>query len=361
VYQTVSATGVRDIRVQASGDGGTTFGAASNALDAAGDSFHHTVAISGNTCVVAWEKLDTTTLNRDVMSRTSSNGCATFNAETKINVGSPATRFAGRPQVGITSTGGIVWVWREPRANSTRDIFAAAAANPTTAPATDVQIDGDTAGQRESDFPVLRVNEATAYLVWQDVSTVANNGSDVMFARSTNGGVTWSAERIIDDPASEVSSSFTPALAIDPKGAGTADDVVAIAWEDRRQGTQIFTSVSSDGGASFAAAVRASSDVNAPVTGQTSVPQIAAAGSGVLAVVYQNQQGAGRPHLFLATSIGTGATWTFSEVRADAGAGAAIVPQVVASQVSAGPAAVAAWTDFRTNQINGDIYVAVSH
>jgi hypothetical protein len=361
VYQTVSGSGVRDIRVQVSSNGGTSFSNASPALDAAGDSFHHTVAISGSTCVVAWEKLDTATLNRDVMSRTSTDSCGSFNNETRINVGSPAIRFAGRPQVGITSTGGIVWVWREPRASSTRDIFAAAAANATTAPTTAVRIDGDTAGQRESDFPVLVVNETTAYLVWQDVSTIANSGSDVMFARSTNGGVAWSAERIIDDPAGEISSSFTPALAIDPKGPGTGDDVVAIAWEDRRQGTQIFTSVSSDGGASFAAAVRASSDANNPVAGQTSVPQIAAAGSGVLTVVHQNQQATGRPHVFLATSLDTGATWTFNELQVDAGAGAAIVPQVVASQVAGKPAAVAAWTDFRTNQINGDIYVAVSH
>jgi Notch 1 len=359
-FQTVTA-GVRDIRVQISTNGGTTFGNASAALDASGDSFHHTVAISGTTCVVAWEKLDTTTLNRDVMSRTSSNGCTTFNAETKINVGSPATRFAGRPQVGITSTGGIVWAWREQRGNPTRDIFAAAAPNTTTAPTTDVRIDGDTTGQRESDFPVLVVNETAAYLVWQDVSTISNNGSDAMFARSTDSGVTWGAERIIDDAASEVSSSFTPSLAIDPKAAGIADDLVAIAWEDRRQGTQVFTSVSSDGGASFAAPVRASSDVNAPVTGQTSVPQIAAAGTGVLAVVYQNQQTTGRPHVFVATSVDTGATWTFSEFRADAGAGSAIVPQVIASQVAGRSAAVAAWTDFRTNQINGDIYVALSH
>src|SRR4029079_1367579 len=96
VYQTV-ASGVRDIHVQVSTNGGTSFGAASASLDSSGDAFHHAVAISGSTCVVAWEKLDTTTLNRDIMRRTSSNGCSTFNAETKINVGSPTTRFAGRP------------------------------------------------------------------------------------------------------------------------------------------------------------------------------------------------------------------------------------------------------------------------
>jgi Neuraminidase (sialidase) len=293
------------------------------------------------------------------MSRTSSNGCGTFNAETKINVGSPATRFAGRPQVGITSSGGIVWAWREQRSNSTRDIFAAAAANTTTAPVADIAIDTDAAS--DADFPVLVVNESNAYLVWQDVATSANNGSDVMYARSTNGGAAWSTPKSIDDGVTEVSASFTPSLAVDPRTAGTADDVIAIAWEDRRQGTQIYASISSDGGATFAAPARASSETGAPITGATSAPQIAAAGSGILAVVYQNQQTNGRPHSFIATSIDTGATWTYTEFRLDGGAGAALVPQIIPSLVSSKPAAVAAWTDFRTNQINGDIYVAVSH
>ena len=64
---------------------------------------------------------------------------------------------------------------------------------------------------------------------------------------------------------------------------------------------------------------------------------------------------------FIATSIDTGATWTYTEFRLDGGAGAALLPQIIPSVVSTKPAAVAAWTDFRTNQINGDIYVAVSH
>ena len=137
--------------------------------------------------------------------------------------------------------------------------------------------------------------------------------------------------------------------------------MVAIAWEDRRQGTQVYASISGDGGATFAAPVRASSETGDPIAGAATVPQIAAAGSGVLAVVYQNQQTGSRLHSFVATSIDTGATWTFTEFRLDGGAGAAILPQIVASQVSGKPAAVAAWTDFRANQIDGDIYVAVSH
>ena len=200
--------------------------------------------------------------------------------------------------------------------------------------------------------------------MWQSVATSANNGADVMFARSTNGGTTWSAPRVIDDPSAEVSSSFTPTLAIDPRASGTtADDVVAIAWEDRRQGSQVFASVSSDGGATFAAPARASSETGDPILGGTSVPQIAAAGSGVLAIAYQNQQNqtGARPHIFVATSIDTGATWTYTEFRVDGGTGAAIVPQIIASQVAGKPAAVTVWTDFRANQVDGDVYTAVSH
>ncbi|MDB4960735.1 MAG: Myxococcales trans domain protein [Myxococcales bacterium] len=361
-YQTFTSS-VRDIRVSASTDGGATFGTATARLDTAGDSFHHSVAISGTTVVVAWEKLDTGTLIRDVMSATSTNGGTTFTAEIKVNVGSPATRFAGRPQVAITSTGRVIWAWREQRGTrQTRDLFAASAATATTAPATDTRIDNDTADNRDSDFPVLAVAEQSAYLVWQDVSTVASGGSDVIYTRSLDGGATWGAEVIIDDPATEVSSSFTPTLAVDPRAAGAADDLVAIAWEDRRQGTQIFASTSVDGGTTFAAPIRASSDAGGVIAGQTSLPMIAAAGGGVLSVAYQNQLTNDRVHVFVASSIDSGATWTFTHARLDGGSGSAVLPVIVGATVGAEPGTMTAWTDFRTAPgVNGDIYTAVSH
>ncbi|HEX5057716.1 MAG TPA: sialidase family protein, partial [Kofleriaceae bacterium] len=359
-YQTVNS-GVRDIVVSVSADSGGTFGAASAALDAAGDSFHQSVAVRGTTVVVAWEKLDTTTLDRDIQSRASTDGGATWGTERKINVGSPANgRFAGRPQVGLTSAGAAIWAWREKRSNTTLDIFAAVSANPNNAPAADIRVDTDPASN-DDDFPQLVVEETSAYLVWQEVSGVTNGGSDVMFARSTNGGTSWSAERIIDDPVTEVSSSFTPVLAVDPKAAGGADDLVAIAWEDRRQGTQVYTSTSTNGGAAFGTPVRASNNAGAPISGTTSAPQIASAGSGVLVVVYQNKQGQNPSHVFTASSIDSGATWSYTHVPLDTGAGSAITPQVVGSIVANKPAAVAGWTDFRTNGVNGDIYTALAH
>jgi hypothetical protein len=59
--------------------------------------------------------------------------------------------------------------------------------------------------------------------------------------------------------------------------------------------------------------------------------------------------------------LDTGATWTYTEFHADGGTGEAILPQIVASQLAGKPAAVTAWTDFRANQIDGDVYAAVAH
>jgi hypothetical protein len=97
------------------------------------------------------------------------------------------------------------------------------------------------------------------------------------------------------------------------------------------------------------------------IAGATRVPRLAAPGSGILAVAYQNQQTGARAHVFLATSNDTGATWTYTEFHVDGGAGEAILPQIVASQLAGKPAAVTAWADFRANQTDGDVYVAVSH
>ncbi len=363
-YQTVNG-GVRDIIVQTSADGGATFSTPTGALDAAGDSFHHSVAINGTTVIVAWEKLDTATLNRDVMSAVSVNSGTSFATEIKINVGSGATRFAGRPQVALTSANGAIWVWREQRSGSTRDVFGAFSAAPGTAPAADIRIDKDTLDQRESDFPLLAVAGTSAYLVWQDVSTQQNGGSDAMYSRSTDSGATWSLEKIIDDPIAEVSSSFTPVISVDPKTAAiSTDDVVAIAWEDRRQGTQIYTSVSTDGGATFATPVRASSEADDPITGKTSVPMIATPGNGVIAVVYENQQLNAATHVFVASSIDSGASWTYTHTQLDAGAGSALSPRITRAVRGATntPAAIGGWVDFRSStHINGDIYTAASH
>lgn len=356
VYQTVNG-GVRDIRSQTSTDSGQTFGAASSALDSSGDSFHHHAATSGDGSIllIVWEQLNTTTLTRDIVSRVSTDSGASFAAERTINVGSGGSPVAGQPRAAVTSTGRYVWVWREVRGGTTPDVFAAFSDSDTAAPASDARLDNDTGDTRISDFPVLVAGDYL-YVVWQDISTQPSGGSDVVFTRSTSDAATWDAEQIIDDPALEVSSSFTPSMDVDAASAGGDDDIVAIAWEDRRQGTQAFASVSTDGGATFFGAQRASSDMDEPVNGVTRRPSVALGGNGVVVVAYEHDLGTGIEHVFAASSIDNGSTWTLTHAQMDTGSGQSLLPVVVrATGGTITNGAIVSWVDFRSGSgINGD-------
>ena len=366
VYQTFTgAGGTRDVQVQRSNNGGTSFDNPSGALDDAnGDSFHHHAAVSsdGQTVDIVWERLDTSVaaLPRSIRSRTSTNGGTSYGAERTVDVGSGATPRAGRPQVAITSTGRHVWVWREARAGATNDVFAAVSDSATAAPAADRRLDGDSAQTRDADTPQLKVSGQRIYVVWQDIATQAGQGSDILIATSTDNGGAWSSERILDDPAGEVSASFSPSLAVAPgAGAGGADRV-AVAWEDRREGTQAFVAMSNNSGSSFAAAVRASRDGNGPVAGQTLTPLVAFANGGQLVVAYINDRG-GRFHAYTASSVDAGVTWVVTDVRLDTGTGNALTPVVAQASTSALPSAIAVgWIDFRTNGVRGDPFVRLT-
>ncbi len=369
-YQNVGTSLVRDIFVQRSTNSGTTWSAASGSLDGAQDAFHQAIAMSGSTVVVTWELLNTTTLNRDVVSRTSTDGGVTFGTAMTINASQTnALRFAGRPQVGITSSGGVVWAWREQRTGATRDMFANFTTSATVAPpasctvaCNDIRVDNDTTDTRDSDLPVMVVVGTAAYLVWQDPSTLANGGSNISFSRSLNGGSTWSVQQTIDDPLGEVSASFSPTLAVDGKTlASQADDVIGIAWQDQREGTQVFSSISTNGAASFPAAIRASNEDSQPVSGVVTVPSLSSAGSGVFIVSWQNQLDGGANHVFTSSSIDSGVSWTVSQAQLDGGVGDALNPKTAGTLIAGKPSGVSSWTDFRANHIDGDIYSVPSH
>jgi hypothetical protein len=91
------------------------------------------------------------------------------------------------------------------------------------------------------------------------------------------------------------------------------------------------------------------------------VPVIAAPGGGVLVVAYQNQLTNDRAHVFVASTIDNGATWTLSQAGLDTGTGNALLPAITTATVGSDAGAVVGWTDFRGNQVNGDIFSAVVH
>src|SRR6476620_5190504 len=88
------------------------------------------------------------------------------------------------------------------------------------------------------------------------------NGSDVMFARSTNGGITFSAaRRVNDDPVNHAKWHWFGTLSVAPNGR------VDAVWYDMRNGpnnitSQVFYSYSTDGGNSWSPNVAVSNLFN---------------------------------------------------------------------------------------------------
>ena len=100
------------------------------------------------------------------------------------------------------------------------------------------------------------------YMLASVQPTGANNGTDVMFARSTNGGLTFSApRRINDDPINHNKWHWFGTFSVAPNGR--IDSV----WLDTRNAanntdSQLFYSYSTDGGVTWSPNVAVSNPFN---------------------------------------------------------------------------------------------------
>jgi hypothetical protein len=118
---------------------------------------------------------------------------------------------------------------------------------------------------RHRSFPIIKTNPTTpttVYAMWAggELETAYNCGSlhgvhgDILFSRSTDGGVTWSAPlKVNDDPPGH--DQYYPWMDVTPTGK------IWIGWHDRRDDTNNITHIwymdrSTDGGLTFGTDLR---------------------------------------------------------------------------------------------------------
>ncbi|MFL6504937.1 MAG: sialidase family protein, partial [Candidatus Udaeobacter sp.] len=100
------------------------------------------------------------------------------------------------------------------------------------------------------------------YMLASVQPAASTNGSDVMFVRSTNGGITFSApRRINDDPVNHAKWHWFGTLSVAPSGR------IDVVWYDSRNSpdnvtSQLFYSFSTDGGNSWSPNVAVSNPFN---------------------------------------------------------------------------------------------------
>jgi len=147
---------------------------------------------------------------------------------------------------------------------------AAPVADPPWGP--NVKVNDDAVGVADQGLPALAASKTTndVYAVWVDWR---NEDADVYFARSTNGGQTWGASVRVNHDAN--AWQYTPDIAVNAAG------VLHAVWSDSRAGDDdIYYARSTDGGQTWSAEVR----VNDVLTGTQNNPAIAALGSDVCIV-----------------------------------------------------------------------------
>jgi hypothetical protein len=154
------------------------------------------------------------------------------------------------------------------------------------------------------------------YVIWQDDRASPGSTSDILMARSTDNGSSFSAPIRVDDaPAS--TDQLYPQLAVDLSGKLHA------VWSDYRSGVnyRIHYSNSTDNGTTWSPSVM----VNFSASGGQYVPSITTDSSGNLYVVWDD--GRSGNHIYFSRSTTGGSSWS-AAVKLDSSGNAARYPWI---------------------------------
>src|SRR6266850_2198359 len=269
--------------------GEATFSAPKGVSNSAGYSSNPRIAVdAGGAIIVVWQ--DTSDfLTSNVFFSRSSDGGNTFSAPINLSQ-TIVSAFYSVPQIAVDTAGNISVVWESDAIwfSGLSNGGATFSAPKMLSTSTDGSLDPQIAVDKNGNINV----------VWEDDIT---GHSDIFFARSSDGGATFST-------AQNVSHGFgfssNPWLTVDA-GAN-----IYVSWEDKLTpvNRDIFFARSTDSGTSFPAIVNLSND-----SGQSMAAQMAVDKDGNLNVVWQDNT-PGISQIF------------FSRLPADAGAPTIVTP-----------------------------------
>ncbi|MBL4847580.1 MAG: exo-alpha-sialidase [Planctomycetes bacterium] len=295
--------------------------------------------------------------------------------------------------VAAVGTGAIYTAWRDARGDSTGtsgDVFFARSTDGGLTWSANLELNDDVIGNQNMSSPSLAVGPSGEIgCVWQDDRNGLNSRR-IYFTRSTDGGLTWSANVQVTSE-----SVFSLTLAIGPNGdlycawgssglklsksadggaTWSAPALIAGGTNDNRSNPRLAVNgtrvvcvseapppnydigfvQSTDGGATWTSEVFINDDGD---TSRQLDPEVALLTSGAIAVAWEDRR-TGNYDVFFTRSTDGGATWA-TNTRIDDGPGAA---NQESPSLVAGPAGqvVCVWEDFRTPANNYDIYVARS-
>lgn len=315
-----------NIRFLRSTDGGVTFpGPIIDIGDTTSSSTsgNPMISVEGNNVYTVWRE------GEQIKFNSSDDNGLNFRAAS-IQLSSSTDSTSNRePKTATSANGDVHFVWRDREALTDSRILFTRSADGGDNFGSIVEIDPDS--DSSSPDPHISTSGSNVYVVWQD-------GTNILVARSTNSGVSFSS---VTDVGDTLSASIRSLPQISASGSN-----VHVVWRDS---TTIKAAISTNSGDSYSAAVTIGN------TGAASfdVPsRLAVSGSTTYVVWQDNNSGAG--DIMFAKSV-SGAAFG-SGTNLSGNSGLSTIPVMAASDTNV----FVAWRDFTTDSVSGDILLTAS-
>ncbi|HYT00768.1 MAG TPA: PKD domain-containing protein [Thermoplasmata archaeon] len=191
---------------------------------------------------VVWTDTRSPILGPDIYYANSTDAGVSFNPSIRVN-NDASTSEQGQPAIAIGPDRSVNVVWSDPRTGARgRDIMFAKSSNRGLSWGPNVVVNDDTGNAIQSD-PTIALDEAgTIYVAWTDYRN-ANTASDIYATRSTNGGTTFALNAQVNDDGTAM-PQLVPSLAV-------SGGKIQVAWSDCRTcgstSYDIYTASSADG------------------------------------------------------------------------------------------------------------------